>query len=219
MTPIFHQKNIISEEKVGKILKEARSYKNLSLMEISGQINIKVEYLNALEEECYHKIPSGLYVKKYLKKYCSFLSLDYNDILKKTPYFKENENSDPFSKKILSSFKFLVFPKIIKNTIILILILFFLLYLVSYLSSIRKAPNLTIYSPNNNIITNDRIITITGETDRQADVYINGELVYINSDGNFSKDINLKIGLNEIIISSQKKYSKKNIIEKQILVQ
>jgi hypothetical protein len=55
-------------------------------------------------------------------------------------------------------------------------------------------------------------------TEPEAEVMINGELVLTNTAGYFIKKINLKSGLNTISISAQKKYSRKNLVEKKILV-
>jgi hypothetical protein len=60
---------------------------------------------------------------------------------------------------------------------------------------------------------------VVGETEAEAELKINGEMILSNNNGNFSQTINLKSGLNNIIISTKKKYSQENIIIKQVLVE
>ena len=52
----------------------------------------------------------------------------------------------------------------------------------------------------------------------KMEITINEEFVLINPDGSFSKEINLKNGLNAIVITAKKKYSRQNNIIRNILV-
>ena len=58
-----------------------------------------------------------------------------------------------------------------------------------------------------------------GQSETEAEVKINGELILMDEDGNFSKLINLKKGVNPLEISAKKKYSRENLIIRQVLVE
>lgn len=221
MTPIFTEKNLNIDEKIGEKLRQKRTILNLSLHFVAKKTGIKLEYLIAMENENFDALPKGLYGKNFLIKYANFLKINPKEILNISP-FKEKEMIDddnPFSRKILGKNKFLVFPKIIRNTLLILIILAFFSYLFFFLIKARETPELTIFYPETDILINENIIQVEGKTDPEAQLSINGELIILEHDGYFSTDITLNKGINKLIIISQKKYSRENIIERQILVQ
>ena len=61
--------------KVGKIFKEARLLKSLSLSEASTETVINVEYIRAIESGDYSVFPARTYAIKYFEKYANFLCI------------------------------------------------------------------------------------------------------------------------------------------------
>lgn len=216
----FIPKKLPLEETVGEKLRQARSYKNLKIEDAAKKLNIRSEYLSALEEERFEKLPTGLYGKNFLKEYAKFLGLKPRDLLKNWQETSNNGNAaDPFSQKIVKKNKFIIFPKIIRNFLIVMAILACFLYLVFYFKKIVFPPDLVIIQPDKNLLIKDSSIMVSGRTEKEAEVKINGAIVLNNQDGYFSQDVNLKKGLNNIIITAQKKYSREKTIMRQILVQ
>lgn len=219
MKPFFTEKNLLIKNNLGNTLKMARTKKKFSLSKVSRILNIKEQYLIALEEEDYNKLPINLYAKNYLKDYAKFLDLDAEKLIKKSPFNTPEVEKNPFSKKIMSTFKFLIVPKIIRNVILFLLVISLFFYLAYYFLKSKESPELLIYQPKEDIITANRQITLEGKSDAEAEIRINGELILADENGYFSETIYLKLGLNEIKVSAKKKYSQKNIIERKIIVQ
>lgn len=216
----FIPKKLPLEETVGEKLRQARHYKNLKIEDAAKKLNIRAEYLSALEEESFEKLPAGLYGKNFLKEYAKFLGLKPRDLLKNWQEASSNSSDpDPFSQKIVKKNKFIIFPKIIRNFLIVMAILICFLYLVFYFKKIVFPPDLVIIQPDKNLLIKDSSITVSGQTEKEAEVKINGAIVLNNQDGYFSQDVNLKKGLNNITITAQKKYSREKTIIRQILVQ
>lgn len=216
----FIPKKLPLEETVGEKLRQARSYKNLKIEDAAKKLNIRSEYLSALEEERFEKLPTGLYGKNFLKEYAKFLGLRPRDLLKNWQEVSNTGSAtDPFSQKIVKKNKFIIFPKIIRNFLIVMAILICFLYLVFYFKKIVFPPNLIITQPDKNLLIQDSSIIISGQTEKEAEVKINGAIVLNNQDGYFSQAVNLKKGLNNITITAQKKYSREKTIIRQILVQ
>lgn len=61
--------------KVGKIFKDARLLKSLSLSEASTETVINVEYIIAIESGDYSVFPARTYAIKYFEKYANFLCI------------------------------------------------------------------------------------------------------------------------------------------------
>lgn len=217
---IFTPKRLISTESFGEKLRQARRFKNLKLEDVSKKINISSKYLNALEEENFDNLPSGLYRKNYLKEYATYLELDHLELVKQLEMHQDiNSLSNPFSQKIVKKSKFLIFPKIIRNSLIALGVFICFLYLFFYFQNIILAPKLIITQPEKNLKTKDTNILVKGETEKEAEIKINGELVLSNNNGLFSQSVNLKKGINTIIIKAKKKYSKERTVTRQILVE
>lgn len=216
----FIPKRLPIEETVGEKLRQKRRLKNLKIEEIAKIINIRSEYLIALEEELFDKLPSGLYGKNYLKEYALFLGLNQKELLKTwEEQFSLNEKIDPFSQKIVKKNKFIIFPRIIRNIIITTVILICFLYLIFYFKKVITPPKLLGIQPSRNILTKTNSIIVSGQSEIEAEIRINNEIVLNNHGGFFSQNINLKKGLNTIVITAKKKYSGTETTIREVLVE
>ncbi len=216
----FVPKKISRIESWGEKLRQARLKKNWRIDDIAKKINIRPEYLIALEDERLENLPAGLYGKNFIKEYATFLGLNLKEIIQDWDLqTSEINHEDPFSRKILARHQFIIFPKIIRNLLIISAIIICFLYLIFYFKKIILAPQLTITQPTTNLALHGTNITISGQTEPEAEVRINGEIVLNNHNGYFNEVVNLKKGLNNIIIKAKKKYSREQTITRQILVE
>ena len=93
--------------KVGKIFKDARLQKSLSLTEVSIEAVINIEYVRAIESGDYSAFPARTYALKYFEKYANFLSVEatffdiFNlDLIEKAAREEKLRNHpDPFLEK------------------------------------------------------------------------------------------------------------------------
>ena len=93
--------------KVGKIFKDARLQKSLSLTEVSSEAVINIEYIRAIESGDYSVFPARTYALKYFEKYASFLSIEatffdiFNlDLIEKAAREEQlRNNPEPFLEK------------------------------------------------------------------------------------------------------------------------
>lgn len=217
---VFIPKKINRDESWGEKLYQARQNKKLKIEDISKKINIRPEYLLALENERFEELPAGLYGKNFIREYASFLGLNVKEILKDWDEEVLSGSPDnPFSRKILAHNKFIIFPKIIRNLLLIGAILICFLYLIFYFKKIILPPRLIITQPSANLALSGTNITISGQTETEAEVKINGEIILNNHNGYFTQTINLRKGLNNIIIKAKKKYSREQTITRQILVE
>ncbi|HAM88201.1 MAG: Transcriptional regulator, XRE family [Candidatus Falkowbacteria bacterium GW2011_GWC2_38_22] len=212
----------INSETVGRKLKQARNDKRIELDSAARQLKINIKYLEALENGQLKKLPAGVYAQNYLRTYADFLGLDVAEII--SQYKTENEgqiikkNNRLFVQKVTKARYFLSLPKLLKNFIILALITICVTYIGFYINNLVSAPELEIFSPEKDISTNERKINISGQTEKNSIVNINGKEILISGEGDIDYSLDLKVGLNVIVIQSQKKYSKKSVVIRNILV-
>ncbi len=67
---------------LGEYLRKHREEASLSLKDISQQTRIRVDYLRALEDEDFDKIPGKVFVKGYIKEYLRILSISPDEALR-----------------------------------------------------------------------------------------------------------------------------------------
>lgn len=217
----FTKKNLGGNNGLGAKLKAARELRQINPEVVAHRLNIRLEYILAIESDHFSLLPAGLYSKNYIKDYAALLGFPPTEIKKWLDENLEiaNETSDPFSQKIVRRKEFIVFPKLIKNLILALVFLACLFYLAFYLKKIIFPPFLDIYQPKTNLKISENFIEIKGTTEPEAEVSINGETILNTSRGNFSSIINLKKGVNNLVIKAKKKYSGEATVIRQVLVE
>ncbi len=68
---------------LGQYLRSAREARGIDLHEAAQQTRIGINYLKALEEEDFSRLPGEVFVKGFLKNYGKFLRLDESQVMKK----------------------------------------------------------------------------------------------------------------------------------------
>lgn len=212
----------INTETVGQKLSQARKNKRIELAAVAGYLKINIKYLEALENGQLKMLPAGVYAQNYLQVYADYLGLDTKEIM--TQHKIENEgliakkDKKLFAQKVTKARYFLSLPKLLKNFLILAVIAVCVVYIGLYINNIISAPELIINSPANDMNTTERRIEIKGKADKNASVNINGEEILTDQNGEISYILDLKEGINTVVVQAQKKYSKKRVVIRNILV-
>ncbi len=68
-------------ETLGPYLRSAREAKGIDLREAAQQTRIHINFLKAIEEEDFVKLPGPVFVKGFLKSYARFLQLDEDEVM------------------------------------------------------------------------------------------------------------------------------------------
>ncbi len=178
------------KKSVGDILKNERLKRNVSLYDLSRISRIKKEYLKALENNDFENLPSAVFVKGYIATYARILGFDKAPVLavlrrdfiedptgKLLPKKRQNINKKRFFKPftLASIFIFIVFS-IVGG------------YLFWQWKLYSSPPKIEIYSPYENEVVSGKIV-VSGKTLPYANLTINDDLVEVDSNGEFSKQI------------------------------
>lgn len=205
---------------LGEKLKKLRSERRISLSEVSKHTRIQIKYLEYLEADQYHKLPVDVYVRGFLKNYADFLAVDANVLIRL--YEKEREIKRNMEKReendrrhqVPAPFKthsFALTPKIIVISVITVVTFSGFFYLYKELGSFASAPRLVISSPDKDTSVSGNSTIVEGVTDKDAKLYINGQLILVNDDGKFRENITLQSGNNFINIKSVNKFGKEAV--------
>ncbi len=213
----FSGKRIIGSATLGERLARLRQEERYTLEQMASQLNIQPSYLEALEAGQYQKLPGEVYIKSFLKRYAEYLQVNSEMVLR--IYEKEKQIIDK-TQPVDNSVKLpesIITPKKIRYGIIGLVVVAILIYLSWQIQMIFVPPGLFLDSPEDNLTTSQSTVIVAGSTDKEANLEINGQAVLVDSDGRFSKIVDLQEGVNIIRISVAKERSQKTVIERKIL--
>ncbi|MBI2326811.1 helix-turn-helix domain-containing protein [Candidatus Curtissbacteria bacterium] len=197
-----------------EILSSKRKAKRISLERAARDLLIKKELLEALESANWVKLPEPTIVRGFIQNYASYLGLDAQHTLALYRREFDEKKYPPKTTVFEKPKKLLLTPKRIVNFASALAILIFIIYLVIQYSSILESPKLQVTTPPDDFTTQVSNIVISGQTEKEATVSINGEFAPVDSDGNFSYQLALKDGQNIIEIIAAKRLSPKSKVTK-----
>lgn len=200
-------------------MKRERLGRGLTLGEIAERSRISERYLLAIEEERFEDIPGEVYLRNFLRIYAEILSLDPEEILRgyesrqvfKGPCLPLTLKGKPFRPTLT--------PRVLGRILTSLLVGLVLFWLISGLVGLKRAPNLVVVTPGDNLVTEAHRIVVKGWVDKGATLTINGDMVNIlDSSGTFEEEVPLKIGLNFIKISAKKTHGREKTLVRKVMV-
>jgi len=213
-------KKEIKKDSIGQQLKKARTAKNISYEAAEEATKIKLKYLKAMEEDNFNVFSSPVYAQGFLKSYAQYLGLPYEPLI--AQYKSETGIAQAINKKLFPSkkevrpSKIYITPTTIFIILLAIVVIGVLAYIGYQVSGFAGAPYLVIESPNYGATVSQDSITVVGKTFRGASLYINGQLLPIDSEGRFRQEVKLKEGENNILISAVNRAGRKT--EKELVI-
>ncbi len=208
-------------ETIGAKLKQMRRRLAIPIEEAAHRTRIQKRYLKALEADAFCNLPEPIYTRNFLRTYVKMLGGDVNYFLKR--YDEECGTCDVLvdplrlPRKKVAWFKFLVAHRILKTLIIAVLGLGITGYIGWQIQSVLKPPVITVYEPMDGIATDKARVNVTGKTNEQVELFVNGSQVLPDASGYFSTVVDLERGLNIITIEGSKRYSRKAIFYRTVV--
>ncbi|MCK5476112.1 MAG: helix-turn-helix domain-containing protein [Candidatus Pacebacteria bacterium] len=222
----FKTRKVNASMTVGECLKKRREDLGITLKQISEKLKIRESNLECLENNKYDKLPPDVYVKGFIKGYCEIVDCSFEKML--NLYNVERNIGDKLQKikpknktkkTSLSGNYPILTPKII--TLIFSIIVVFVVgyYLWYQISSFSSTPYLFVSNPLNDQIINNAEIKVSGQTEEDVIIRINGEDIFVDPTGYFSETIFLKFGNNILEIEAVNKFNKKSLEVRNIIYQ
>lgn len=207
---------------VGSILTKARQSQGLDYKKIHTDTKIPPKFLKALEEGDWSRFSSPVHIKGFLKNYASYLGLKVNDVLAFWRREYQNSNREQNLKnniRPLNAPRMVITPGLVLAVVSVFSILLFFAYLFYQYHSFAGAPVLIVDEPPTDIATTETVLGVTGRTDRDAQVSINGQKVTLGEKGTFSVPLTLAEGVNTINIQAQNRMGRKSTVMRTVVVE
>lgn len=207
----FKTRKIYSPKTVGARLKSARKKKKLTLETAEESTKVRAKYLQAIENDDWREFPSRIYVLGFVRRYADFLGLDSEKILQEFKAEFGRAWNDLRGKSATKKFaqNFVITPKLIIATIVIIAVLAVILYVAISINQFSRPPGISIITPKEEIVT-DKNTLIEGKTLGTAIVEINSQTVNVSDSGEFSQKVDLTEGLNIFEISAKNRIGKES---------
>ena len=207
-----------NKKNLAEFLKEKRQDKNLSLDKLSDLTKIQVYHLEALEAGQFEKLPPSVYRSGIFKRLAKFLDVDENEIIQMYKREIQPVEISSYSGNVVKPKQNINFVLTQRKLAIFLGVLFLILlsaYLLYQFRFLIGPPNLAI-DPKEDMVIQQESLTVKGKTDSGVDLTINGENVYVASDGGFSKEVQLTNGINVIEVKAVNNFGKSTKIFRQI---
>ncbi len=189
---------------VGEILKTKRRAKKISLKELAAKSQIKLAYLEALEENRWSLLPEIAFIRGYIKTYARLLQFNPQIALAilRRDYSPDTTRPSQLLSRLKMNQSFLPrFNWLALNLFLVVLVVIGYLSFQWYLS--YRPPKLIIYTPANQAQVISPVI-VRGVTLPQAKVIVNNQQVALEPDGSFTTEIKFPTsGLAAIIVQAE----------------
>lgn len=207
-----------NKKNLSEFLAEAMSSRGFNIQKLSEATNISEKYIINLIDENFRKLPPLPYVRGYLIKIAEVLGINEQQLLE---LFKEGRDVKKENIDYLPYNRFAIKPFNKKKLAIGIVFLFVIIYFIWRMDDLIGIPEIKIISPvMETSIVNESIIGLEGEIKNQFDkLTINGNEIFIEDNGKFSKDYNLQPGINEIEIKAKRFLGKEIKVVREVIYQ
>jgi cytoskeletal protein RodZ len=168
-----------------EIIKNTRIDRQYSLEEVSKKTKISQKYLEAIESLDQKNYPAEPYCCLFVSQYAQFLGLEADKI---TSLFRRDNSQQVRQIKANKKSAIYFTPQFLFTSVTVFIILFMFFFLLSRYLSFNKPPKLTV---NWSEKTENGQIRVVGNTDSNCTIRINQDLVIIDQDGSFSKQVDI----------------------------
>lgn len=201
----------------GQLLRDKRLLLELTLEQVSSRTKVKVDYLQALEDSDFDKLPSAPVTKGFLKSYARILHLNQETLI--AMYRRDYDEVmgelvphglvEPLVKK----------PRLFSIPFLLTLVftLAFCGFMFFQLLSWWSLPKLELLQPIDGETYGEQI-TVKGITEPDATIRVGEQNVLVNQDGQFSLDLKFPSGTHRLLIQASSRDGKTRLLERTFTV-
>lgn len=215
----FRRIIIDTTESAGAALHEARLAKKWLLADCAASLKIPEKYLRAIEEENLTQLPGLVYEKHFIYRYALALGISPAPLV--SGWITLRQDSIAPSTQFVARVHWRdlwVSPFFWRRAMAGVAIVLVGAYIGGRLLVMVRPPVLTITSPEEAMMTVERTVVVSGTTEQETKVTINGEAVPTRRDGSFAVPLTLQPGANTVRIAAAKRYSRTAVIERRVFV-
>lgn len=202
---------------IGTYLKLAREENNITYKDLSRNTKIRTEFLEAIENETWEKLPELPVLVGFVKSIADEINVNRDQAVgllrRDYPPKKILINPKPDVKREI---------RFGQRAIFVFLGIIAMIAMGGYLFSQYKAftspPSIVVISPVEGELVSSRKVTVRGTTDTTATVKINGQPAIVDENGNFATDIEVIPETKAIEVHALSRTGKETTVSRTIQV-
>lgn len=215
---LFCSKKLEAPRRISERLKKAREEQGLTLEQVSQKTHIGLNYLSAIENNCFAELPKAKAFRlAYIKTFAEAVGEDGKLLGSQFGREFEDEEKGDRGLRQVKDVHVYSLSNILKNIASAAAVVVFMAYLVWQVRGILEPPKLIVYTPVDGYVTSHLFTLVQGETGEECQLTINGQEVRVSEKGQFEFSIDLSNGLNTIVISATKKHGKTTTITRHVV--
>lgn len=207
---------------VGELLATAREKKAISLESLSEKTKIRLQYLEALENNDFDALPESVFVKAYIRNYARELDLELAPLLAilRRDYEESSKGQLIPREYLFPLIKKKQFWSPVRMLALTVLSAFILVF--SYAAwqwyQLNRPPILYLESPQESMEVSGQVL-VKGRTDPDVILLINGQPVALRTDGSFLTELSfLEEGPINIQFDVTDRNGKKTELNRSVIV-
>ncbi len=201
-------------------LRMLRRGQAVSLDMMERDTHIQRRYLEALERGHYEDLPEPMYARNFIRAYARVLGADETYLLEL--YEDECGRCDlvgPMQtpRQKVKGARLAIWNRYVKFGLIACAMIAIIGYFGYQISEVLAPPEIILLTPEDQSLTHEAVVTVSGLVDGEASVFVNDQPVVVNADASFSVDVDLQEGLNVISVEAERRYSRRTRVERYVV--
>ena len=205
--------------KLNDFLIERRKFMRIRFGDLSARTGIPAKHLKKIEKGEWCDLPSGVYVKGFLKKYAQTVGLDeaevasryeseWNQICALPASLAGNQNLNRFD--LLKNIS-------LRKIFTAAAAVFVIGYVLWQFRVILERPDLNLENPpTEDVVSAEAVLELAGRVSPGAALTVNNDPVYPEESGGFKKNVELLPGLNVLEIKAVSRFGKESKIIRRV---
>lgn len=182
-----------------------------------SRLKIRQDYLEALENDQFDRLPGDVYAKRFIKAYASAVGLEGGGLVAE---FDQVAGRHSPKIKIISNWqpeRFSITPKFLLGVTAALTIGGVFSYILFQLNRFSSPPQLEIISPVDGLQVVSDTIDIIGQASPGSIVFINSESVAQQLDGSFSQPVAVTEGVNTLSVIAKNRFNKQTVKQLRVI--
>ncbi|MEX2209676.1 MAG: RodZ domain-containing protein [Patescibacteria group bacterium] len=220
--PQFKKRELKSDQSLSEQIKAVRRTSRLTFEQIARETKIPQKYLKALENGRYEELPAEVYVRGFLENYAKFLGFPEDEVL--TQYKRERGISGrqppalSLPKRSVEQPRVTITPRTLGYAAAAVLLFSVVGYLISQITGFASPPNLEVAAPAVDARVDDERVEVRGQTEPDAQVFINDQPIPTDTDGSFNEIVTLPTGTNSLRIVARDPNGRERVEVRSVVV-
>lgn len=217
MSGLFQKRQVSPGRHAGDSIRALRKERGWTQDELAERAHVQRHYIASFEQFRYQDLPGKVYAVHFLRSIADAFQINASRLLAQ---FEEEYKEHPFKQTItppksVEAQTFLT-PKRLRALLLMLLLVVGIGYVILEVSGLFSTPDLQLLSPQDNIEVTDAFVLVQGKTVPGASVTINNASVDVDDAGNFTAEIDLTPGVNELTIISTHKFGRQARVVRHI---